>query len=453
MTSPTSAGMLTPSAPDCDADADVTPTLTTIVLVPGTAPGAAAAAAADEPESCYICFDTMSEPGALLVASPCPCAKNVHKACLARWIATKGSRLCSICKGKLPIDFTVEAPFVVLQVVRHMRGLHWAGEREYIISFVVPTRTLPYVTIGSGGDCDLILPDPSLSRIHSRVSHRDGSFYVEDMASSAGTFLKLTGVHALPVDTASIFKLGRTMLTIKVERRKAGGSSTPGLSRLRSWRAKHKKLPLSPASAAVAAAHGITIDAEGNLHAAPGVSIDAGLLERDLQAVLGEDADGKLGDGEDADDAGALAVPLDRLFDDDVMGFGAPAAGVSAGASVGAGVGVGAGGVGAGVGAGPVPTHSPALGYARASELGDEDEDGEQVLMSPLPAAALTGRFARAPTLDEDEEAEFQAALAAATAASLLTAPAPAGEVDPVVPFVVVEGGDGDVEVDESKLE
>lgn len=76
---------------------------------------------------CYICFDDTSEPENLLVSSPCVCGKLVHRLCLQRWIATKGSRLCSICKGKLPIDYTMDPPYVVLQVVRHMRGLHWSG--------------------------------------------------------------------------------------------------------------------------------------------------------------------------------------------------------------------------------------------------------------------------------------------------------------------------------------
>ena len=70
----------------------------------------------EDPEACYICFDVASETGRELMPSPCACKKPVHRSCLSKWIATKGSRLCSICKGKLPIDFTVDPPFVVLQV-------------------------------------------------------------------------------------------------------------------------------------------------------------------------------------------------------------------------------------------------------------------------------------------------------------------------------------------------
>lgn len=168
---------------------------------------------------CYICFDDSSTKENALVPSPCSCSKLVHRACLSRWIATKGSRLCSICKSKLPIDFTVDAPYLVMQVVRHMRGLHWAGEREYIISF--NQRTSNVVTVGSGTDCDLVLPDPSLSRCHARVVYTNGCFNVEDLSSSAGTFLKLVAPHTLPMDEVAQFKMGRTMLSLKVKRKKS----------------------------------------------------------------------------------------------------------------------------------------------------------------------------------------------------------------------------------------
>ncbi len=74
-----------------------------------------------------------------------------------------------------------QAPFVVLQVVRHMRGLHWQGEREYVLSF----SDRPSVTIGSGPDCDLCLPDPSLSRTHSRIDFKGDCFQVRGATTRA----------------------------------------------------------------------------------------------------------------------------------------------------------------------------------------------------------------------------------------------------------------------------
>ena len=54
-----------------------------------------------------------------------------------------------------------------------MRGLSWAGEREYIVSFML--RPGGSIVVGSGAECDLVLPDPSLSRTHSRISFRPHS--------------------------------------------------------------------------------------------------------------------------------------------------------------------------------------------------------------------------------------------------------------------------------------
>ena len=213
--------------------------------------------ASEDPDGvCYICFENTSDESNRLVTSRCACSKLVHRKCLSQWISTKGSRLCSICKSKLPIDFIVEPPYIVMQVrcsrmrlrhapacactavvfdvprlgqqvVRHMRGLSWSGEREYVVDF--HSRETPVVTVGSGADCDLHLPDPSLSRCHARVAYNDDAgFVVEDFQSSAGTFLKLVESHPLPLDQELQFKLGRTMMNIKVTAKKKG--------MLRSWR-------------------------------------------------------------------------------------------------------------------------------------------------------------------------------------------------------------------------
>jgi hypothetical protein len=173
--------------------------------------------------SCYICFDETDFPANRLEPSPCACSKLVHKLCLARWIETRGSRTCSICKSKLPVECTVEPPYLVMQVVRHMRGLRWDGDHEFIISFSSGTRAAQAVTIGKGSDCDVILPDPSLSRVHARVAFSNGVFTVEDMASQAGTYLRLQAdeMFPLPLDRICVFKMGHTIVNVKLRKKKA----------------------------------------------------------------------------------------------------------------------------------------------------------------------------------------------------------------------------------------
>lgn len=304
----------------------------------------------DLEDVCYICFEGASDPlheghdedddsptaghdpsrvppGALM-QSPCPCKKLVHRRCLLRWVASKGARVCSICKGKLPIEATVDPPYLVLQVVRHMRNLQWNGEYEHLgnlrsfPSSALPLRTLTHeptipnsvagerefilsfaqhrgagaamegrpvqVNVGTGPSCDLVLPDPSLSRMHAQVSYTpaghasQGSFIVEDMGSQAGTYLKVQAGHpfrlpmeheaaslegtvsastaagggsaagstghghlspslplglagsSMPAELVGVarFKMGRTVLTIRVKKRKPRSGAMAILSSL-----------------------------------------------------------------------------------------------------------------------------------------------------------------------------------------------------------------------------
>lgn len=196
-------------------------------------------AGATSDQSCYICFDETSTEDNALEPSPCTCSKLVHRQCLTRWVATKGSRFCSICKGRLPIDTAVNPPYLVLQVIRHMRGIPWTAEREYIVSF--QGREPQSITVGCSTDCDLVIPDPSLSRIHARISYKNSTFYLEDLGSSAGTYIKVpvntpitlssdfsssllsSSSGSLLGSTKSLmttFKMGRTMVTVKIKRKR-----------------------------------------------------------------------------------------------------------------------------------------------------------------------------------------------------------------------------------------
>jgi hypothetical protein len=99
-----------------------------------------------------------------------------------------------------------------------------AGEREYIISFSAASGNV--ITVGSG-DCDVALPDPSLSRVHAKIAYHPQPYHgftVEDCRSSAGTYLRLARPFSVQADAGATFKLGRTVLTIKTRRKRIGGS-------------------------------------------------------------------------------------------------------------------------------------------------------------------------------------------------------------------------------------
>ncbi len=56
------------------------------------------------------------------------------------------------------------------------------------------------LTIGRGGDCDIVLDDRQVSRIHARIAWRDDHYEIEDLGSKNGTHLNgrdVAGRHEL----------------------------------------------------------------------------------------------------------------------------------------------------------------------------------------------------------------------------------------------------------------
>ena len=60
-------------------------------------------------------------------------------------------------------------------------SLDWAGEPEELV-------------LGRHYDCDVVLSDPSVSRRHARIVFRDGSWVLQDLASTNGTKVNGAGV-------------------------------------------------------------------------------------------------------------------------------------------------------------------------------------------------------------------------------------------------------------------
>ena len=51
-------------------------------------------------------------------------------------------------------------------------------------------------TIGRGGECDVVVPDRQVSRVHARIRRGDGAFWIEDLESKNGTHVN--GQRLLP---------------------------------------------------------------------------------------------------------------------------------------------------------------------------------------------------------------------------------------------------------------
>jgi pSer/pThr/pTyr-binding forkhead associated (FHA) protein len=72
------------------------------------------------------------------------------------------------------------------------------------------------LTVGRAAGCGVALPDDTfVSQVHARVFRRDGSFFVEDLGSTNGTFLNKKPVSvAVPLRKGDRLQVGKTVLEL-----------------------------------------------------------------------------------------------------------------------------------------------------------------------------------------------------------------------------------------------
>lgn len=72
------------------------------------------------------------------------------------------------------------------------------------------------ILIGRAPECTLVLEDDYASTRHARLFPRDGTWYVEDLGSTNGTFLGRARVGgAQPLDVGVPVRIGRTVLELR----------------------------------------------------------------------------------------------------------------------------------------------------------------------------------------------------------------------------------------------
>ncbi len=71
------------------------------------------------------------------------------------------------------------------------------------------------VTIGRHSECDLIISGTGISRRHARLLFLNGSVFIEDTGSSAGTFLNGSKItEMMPLDEGAVVQIGEYSITI-----------------------------------------------------------------------------------------------------------------------------------------------------------------------------------------------------------------------------------------------
>ena len=218
-----------------------------------------------DPPACFICLcGGQHEP---LVESSCACGAVSHRSCLKKWVETNRSRNCSICKEKLPFSATADPPFIAFHVVRHMRGLHWVGDREFLLAFAEreEVRGVREVVIGSHASCDVSLPDPSVSKAHAAVTYDRlrRAFLIRDCNSRAGTFVRVSGRTQIEPDTLERFKFGRTSVCVEFGR--LGDVKAAAAARRIAWEPQRETVATVTESDAIEGGGMVTVPAEAFL--------------------------------------------------------------------------------------------------------------------------------------------------------------------------------------------
>jgi len=198
-------------------------------------PGSSATCSDDQgPETedsvCRICLEEgdCDEQGPLI--RPCACRgsiESVHLGCLRQWISCRmglmdedrGSTClvkqmdCDLCKQAYPSHVCVggvstplvevpqpEGPFVVLEQMSRSRRA--GGSAGVLVASLAHDGVL---TIGRANGTGFRVDDVSISRLHAKISFREGRFILEDNKSRFGTLVCMRQPYALSTgETVSI---------------------------------------------------------------------------------------------------------------------------------------------------------------------------------------------------------------------------------------------------------
>lgn len=195
---------------------------------------------------CYMCFDeedTAENP----MITPCKCSgdtKFVHVDCLRKWHTAEADNqicflssvdaTCSVCKTTFKSDFklkdgrqvklfksSLEPPYVSLLVATKHEMAQRLFNTRFQLSFSTLLKpdgrngTRPLL-LGRSSGSDMVLDYRTVSARHASIRFKNGEFIFQDAGSSNGSYLYLRRPLQLSPSQAVQFRLGRSMISMKV---------------------------------------------------------------------------------------------------------------------------------------------------------------------------------------------------------------------------------------------
>ncbi|MDD5747495.1 MAG: DUF3662 and FHA domain-containing protein [Actinomycetota bacterium] len=71
------------------------------------------------------------------------------------------------------------------------------------------------VSVGRSPENEIVLPDPNVSRVHAKIEHEQGTYFVVDLDSTNGTFVNDKRVRKAPLRENDIVRMGSTKLLFR----------------------------------------------------------------------------------------------------------------------------------------------------------------------------------------------------------------------------------------------
>uniref|UniRef100_A0A7S4J1P1 FHA domain-containing protein n=1 Tax=Odontella aurita TaxID=265563 RepID=A0A7S4J1P1_9STRA len=215
---------------------------------------------------CYMCFDEEDTEENPLI-TPCKClgdTRYVHVSCLRKWHTAEADNqicflssvdaTCSVCKSTFKSDFklkdgrtmklfksSLEPPYVSLLVATKHEMAQRLFNTRFQLSFSTLLKpdgrnaTRPLL-LGRSSGSDMVLDYRTVSARHASIRFKNGEFIFTDAGSSNGSYLYLRRPVELTASQPVQFRLGRSMISMKVVNkwnrrllravRRTGGSSS-----------------------------------------------------------------------------------------------------------------------------------------------------------------------------------------------------------------------------------
>lgn len=195
---------------------------------------------------CYMCFDEADTDDNPLI-TPCKClgdTRYVHVDCLRKWHTAEADNqicflssvdaTCSVCKSTFKSDFklrngktvklfksSLEPPYISLLVATKHEMAQRLFNTRFQLSFstlLKPDRknSTRALLLGRSSGSDMVLDYRTVSARHASLRFKNNEFVFCDAGSSNGSYLYLRRPVELTSSQSVQFRLGRSMISMKV---------------------------------------------------------------------------------------------------------------------------------------------------------------------------------------------------------------------------------------------